>query len=452
MKVIIVGDGRVGSTIAEQLAKEGHDIVVIDKDVDALKESANVNDVMCIEGNGALYAIQQQAGADTADLLIACTSSDELNMFCCYLAKKIGAKHTIARVRNPEYSQQIHLLKDDMGLSMAINPDFAAANEITRVLLFPSAEKVELFARGRVELVERTIKAGSLLIDLSLSELYRKFQIKILVCAVQRGSEVIIPDGNFVLQEGDRIHIAATHKEIEKFFKRLGNLKDKVKTVLIIGGGRIGYYLAHQLINIGMDIKIIEQNYDRCLELCEDLPKATIICGDGTDHDLLKEEGLAHFDAFVAVTGNDEGNMIMSLYASTNNVPTVVTKVNRATYADAIDKLGLSSVVSPKLVTASRIVSYVRAMHNSLSSGVETLYQLVGGRVEALEFSIKEKARYIGIPLKDLSFKKDALIACIVRGRETIIPGGNDSIQVGDSVVVVTAAEHRLYDLEDILQ
>jgi trk system potassium uptake protein TrkA len=225
-----------------------------------------------------------------------------------------------------------------------------------------------------------------------------------------------------------------------------------VKTVLIIGGGRIGYYLAHQLINIGMDIKIIEQNYDRCLELCEDLPKATIICGDGTDHDLLKEEGLAHFDAFVAVTGNDEGNMIMSLYASTNNVPTVVTKVNRATYADAIDKLGLSSVVSPKLVTASRIVSYVRAMHNSLSSGVETLYQLVGGRVEALEFSIKEKARYIGIPLKDLSFKKDALIACIVRGRETIIPGGNDSIQVGDSVVVVTAAEHRLYDLEDILQ
>lgn len=450
MKIVIIGDGKVGYKLAKQLSEENYDIVLIDNNEGKLKEAINRLDIFCITGDGASVEIQKEADVPHADLVIACASTDEFNMVTCLLAKRLGAKHTIARVRNPIYYQQIDILKEDLHLSMAVNPELTVAGEIARVLLFPAASKVETFVKGRMELVEFPIPNPSRLTGMTLAEMYQKFQIKLLVCAVKRGKDVYIPDGSFELKAGDRLHIAATHREMEMFFKSLGDRNSKIKKVMICGGGRVGYYLARQLVSLGMQVKLIEINQKKAEELSELLPKANIINGDAADHDLLVEEGIDNADAFIALTGMDEENIIMALFAKTQNVPKIIAKVNEDTRAQMVEGLGIDSIVSAKSATADAIMSYVRARQNSYrSANVETMYYLVEGKVEALEFIIKKDADYVGVPLKDLPTKPNNLIACIGRRRTIIIPNGDDCLQVGDSVVVVTK-ERKIQDIEDI--
>ena len=452
MNIVIIGDGKVGHKLAKQLSDEKYNVALIDQSERKLRDAVNELDVSCVVGDGANAEVQKEADVPGADLVIACASMDELNMLCCLLAKRLGAKQTIARVRNPVYYQQMHLFKEDLKLSMAVNPELVLAGEISRVLIFPSAAKIETFAKGRVELVEVTIGDQSPMDGISLMELYRKYQIKMLICAVQRGSDVYIPDGSFVTRRGDKINIAASHKEIEKFFKFVGAKRNKVRTVLICGGGRVAYYLSKQLLSLGMQVKIIEQSKERCMELCDLLPKATIIHGNATDHELLEEEGIGNADAFVCLTGIDEENIIMSMYAKTKNVSKIITKVNEDALQHLVDELGIESTVSAKNVTTNVIMSYVRAMKNSMgSANVETVYQLINGRIEALEFLIREATNYTGIPLKDLTIRENHLVACIVRKRQIIIPGGNDTLEVGDSVLVVSMSQ-GLEDLKEILR
>ena len=452
MDIVIIGDGKVGDKLAMQLSGETYNVTLIDKSEKKLRDAVNEMDVSCVVGDGASADIQRQADVPGADLVIACASTDEMNLFCCLLARKLGAKQTIARVRNPIYYGQIDLLKEDLKLSMAVNPERALAGEISRVLIFPSAAKIETFAKGRVELVEVTYPSHSSIEGLSLSELYKKHQIKMLVCAVQRGGEVYIPDGNFVPQAGDKINIAASHQEIERFLKLTNGMRDKAKNVMICGGGRVAYYLGSQLLELGMQVKIVEMDEKRCMELCDLLPGATIIHGNATDHELLEEEDISKADAFVSLTGMDEENIIMSMYAKTRHVPKVVTKVNDEGLQSMVDQLGMESVVSAKNVTANVITSYVRAMRNSMgSANVETVYKLIGGKIEALEFRIREKTKYTGVPLKDLRLKLNHLVACIVRNRRIIIPGGNDTLEVGDNVIVISM-EQGLEVLQDIMR
>lgn len=451
MRIVIIGDGKVGHKLTTQLSEEDYDIVLIDQNEGKLKAALNQLDIFCITGNGADVEVQKQADVPNADLVIACASSDEMNMLSCLLARKIGAKHTIARLRNPIYYRQIDLLKADLHLSMAVNPELVAANEVARTLLFPEANKVETFMKGRVELVEFPVREGSPLVDISLAEIYRKFQIKILVCAVKRGNEVFIPGGDFILRQGDKLHIAVAHENLKTFFKSLGRKNTKVKNVLICGGGHLCFYLTKQLLQAGMQVKIIEKNGARCEELCEQLPKATIIHGDGADQDLLFEEGIQHTDAFVALTGMDEENIIMSLFAKTQNVEKIVAKINNDTRAQMVEGLGIDSTISAKSAAANAILSYVKARMNSYSSAnIETMYRLVNGKVEVQEYIIKKECEYTNILLKDLPTKPNNLIACIGRNRKVIIPNGNDHMEVGDSVIVVTK-EHAIKELRDIL-
>ncbi|MGN0135123.1 Trk system potassium transporter TrkA [Anaerotignum sp.] len=452
MNVVIVGDGKVGGTIASQLSGEGHDIIVIDNNTKVLTNASNTMDIISVEGNGASMAIQERAGVPHSDLLIAATSADEVNMLACLVGKKLGAKHTIARVRNPEYFQQINELKDDLGLSMAVNPELAAAEEISRLLRFPSALKIDTFARGRVELVEIKISPHSVLDGMPLWAIYKEFQVKVLICAVQREGEVYIPSGDFVLQAGDKINLTAPHLEIANFFRTIGIFRTGVKSVMIIGGGRVAYYLAKELLSLHVRVKIIEMDYQRCEDLCELLPEAVIIHGDGTDKELLQEEGLEKTDALVCLTGMDEENIVVSLYAKAKKVSKVIAKINRISFDEILDTLDIDGFISPKTIAASNIVRYVRAMQNSAgSSNVETLHKLVNDQVEALEFKVREKSSVVGVPLKDLKTKEELLVATIIRNGRVIIPGGNDSIEIGDSVIIVTRNKH-LMDLKDILK
>ena len=451
MEIVIIGDGKVGYKLAKQLSVEDYDVVMIDGNEKKLRYAVDRLDIACVAGDGVDAEVQKEAGVPHADLVIACTSADESNMLSCLIAKRLGAKHTIARVRNPIYFNQIGLLKEDLHLSMSVNPELIVANEISRLLLFPDASKIETFVKGRVELIEFPIAKESRLVGMSLAEMYNKYQIKILVCAVEHGDEVLIPDGDYVIREGDKLHIAASHREVEMFFKLLGKHKGKIKKVIICGGGRVAYYLSVQLCAIGMQVKIIEKDAQRCEDLCELLPKATIINGDATDHDLLIEEGLEEADAFVALTGMDEENIITSLFAKSQGVDKIIAKVNEDRRARMVEDFGIDSIVSAKTATADAILSYVRARKNSqASANIEAMYQLVDEQVEALEFIIKSETRYTGIPLKDLSLKSNNLIACIARKRQIIIPGGDDCMQPGDSVIVVTM-EKKIEDLEDIL-
>ena len=452
MNVVIVGDGKVGGTIASQLSGEGHDIIVIDNNTRVLTNASNTMDIISVEGNGASMEVQERAGVPHSDLLIAATSADEVNMLACLVGKKLGAKHTIARVRNPEYFQQINKLKDDLGLSMAVNPELAAAEEISRLLRFPSALKIDTFARGRVELVEIKISPHSVLDGMPLWAIYKEFQVKILICAVQREGEVYIPSGDFVLQAGDKINLTASHLEIARFFRTIGIFRTGVKSVMIIGGGRVAYYLAKELLALHVRVKIIEMDYRRCEDLCEVLPEAVIIHGDGTDKELLQEEGLEKTDALVCLTGMDEENIVVSLYAKAKKVSKVIAKINRINFDEILDALDIDGFISPKTIAASNIVRYVRAMQNSVgSSNVETLHKLINDRIEALEFKVREKSSVVGVPLKNLKTKDELLVATIIRGGRVIIPGGNDSIEVGDSVIIVTRNKH-LMDLKDILK
>ena len=451
MRIIIVGCGKVGSALAEQLSADGHDLTLVDQSERRLSELANTFDVATVTGNGTSYHVLKEAGVKETDLLIAVTTHDEINLLACLIASKASGCHTIARVRNPIYFKQIGLLKEDLHLSMAVNPELIVADEISRLLLFPDASKIETFAKGKVELIEYPIQKESRLIGMSLADMYSKFQIKLLVCAVEHGGDVLIPDGYYEIREGDKLHIAVSHSEMERFFRMFGKHKGKIKKVIICGGGRVAYYLSLQLCRLGMQIKIIERDVNRCEELCELLPKATIINGDATDHDLLIEEGIEEADAFVGLTGMDEENIITALFAKKQGASKIIAKINEDQRASMVEDFGIDSIVSAKTATADAILSYVRARKNSQgSSNVETLYQLVDDKIEALEFIIKSETRYTGIPLKELELKTNNLIACISRKRQIIIPGGDDCIEVGDSVIVVTMDTH-IEDLEDIL-
>lgn len=451
MKIVIIGDGKVGYKLAKQLSMEKYDVILIDNNETKLRSAIDRLDIFCVTGDGASVEVQKSADVPHANLVIACTSTDECNMLSCLIARRLGAKHTIARVRNPIYYQQIDILKEDLHLSMAVNPELTVAVEISRLLLFPDASKMETFVKGRVELIEFPLCRESKLIGMSLAEMYNRFQIKILVCAVEHGDEVLIPSGDYVLRAGDRLHVATSHREIDMFFRLVGQKREKkVKRVIICGGGRVGYYLAARLCGLGMQVKIIEKDAERCEWLCEQLPKATIIHGDASDHDLLMEEEVGEADAFVALTSLDEENIIMSLFAKTQGVSKIITKVNEDQRAKMVENIGIDSIVSVKTATADAIVSYVRARGNSqASANVETMYQLVDGRIEALEFIIKEKTNYTNIPLKDLPVKPNNLIACIGRKRRIIIPNGEDTIQVGDSIVIVTM-EKKIENIQDI--
>ena len=434
MKIVIIGNGKIGSNLAALLVQEGHDITVVDCDETHLRKSQNTLDVMCIEGNGATAETQLEAGADKATLLIAATPYDEVNVLCCLIGKRLGTKKTISRVRMPEYYQQMHLIREDLGLSMVINPELSTADEIMRVLVFPSAAKVEVFGKGKLELVEYRLPDFPWLENITLVELYKK-----------------IPSGDFALQEGDRIHVAASHRNIERFFRASGFMKDKVRTVMIVGGGRVGYYLSKQLLAVGMKVKLIEKDRERCEELSDLLPKAIVICGDGTDQDLLIEEGVLEVDGFVALTGIDEENMIISLFAKDSTNAKVVTKVSRENYIDLSSELGLDCVVSPKSLTMGNVLSYVRSLESTAGSEIESLYHLVGDQVEAIEFRVKERIPdLVGVPLKDVQLKKNILICAIIRKREIIIPDGSAVIELGDSVVIVSK-EHHFSSMKDIL-
>ena len=451
MKMVIIGNGKVGSTLASMLAKEKHDVTVIDINPAALSKTETAEDVMCIEGNGIDAEMQREASGNKAGMVIATTQCDEVNLLCCLIAKKLGAKRTIARVRNPEYYKQVDLIREDLGLSMVINPEGITANEIVRVLITPEAANVEVFEKGKMELVEYKIPPNSLIMDCSLKEIYKRTKIKFLICAVQRDSDIYIPGGNFILRVGDRISIAATHKDIEQFFKMCGSIKDKVKACMIVGGGRICYYLTKGLLGMGMHVKIIEKDFDKCKQLAELFPKASVIHGDGTDQDLLVEEGIREADGFVALTGIDEENIIMSLYAKNNSDAKVVSKINRESYVDLTGQLGLDCIISPKYLTTNSVLEYLRSLDNT-ESNVESIYHIVNNQIEAAEFKIKEKIPGLtGVPLKDMKTKSNMLICSVVRGRQVIIPDGNTVIELNDSVVVISK-EHRFSDIRDIIE
>lgn len=452
MRIIIVGCGKVGKTIAGELSHEKHDVTVIDQNSEIIDEVTNTYDVMGVVGNGASYSVQKDAGIDAADLLIALTESDEINLLCCLFAKKAGLKSTIARVRNPQYRNEVRYIKEELGLSMAVNPEFDAATEIARVLRFPTVNKIDTFAKGRVELLRFTIPEGSVLANHTLIEISKMTKSEVLICAVIRGEEVTIPKGNFVLHENDTICIIAGPLAAKEFFKRIGHDTHQVKDTMIVGGGRIAYYLAEQLIRMGITVKIIERDRERCEELSELLPKAAIINGDSNNQDVLLEEGIAKAESFVSLTGIDEGNVFLSLFAKKSSNAKVVTKINRIDYDDIINNFNLGSIICPKNITADNILSYVRARQNSIGSNVETLYKIIENKVEALEFKITENmSSIIGIPLQKLSIKENILIGCINRNGKVQIANGQTTIEVGDTVIVITSMT-GLSDFKDILK
>ncbi len=453
MLFVIVGLGKVGRALTEQLTAEGHDIVAIDCDAGRTEDIMNVYDVRGVAGNGACYDVQQEAFETGADLLIATTSSDEINMLACLVAKKIGTRHTIARIRDPEYERQLRIMRGELGLSMIINPEKATAREIARVLRFPSAIKLERFCRGRFELIEYRLNPGNPLIGMALSDLYRNIHVKILICAVARGRDIVIPGGSFTLQEGDKIYLTATPRDLGDFFRRLGIFKARANNVMVVGASSMAYYLIKELRDIRMHITVIDSSAERCRLMSERLPGVLVIHGDAADSELLNEEGLADMDAFVALTGLDETNIILSMYAAQGDRCKVVAKVNRPSFAELATANGmLDSVVSTATVTSESILQYVRAMQNSLGSNIKALHRVVGGRVEALEFIVGSKAPYVNIPLKDLPIRQEVLLAGIVRQNgQAIIPSGSDTLQPGDDVVVITTGAH-INDLRDILQ
>ena len=417
MKIIIVGIGKIGRIVTEYLVNEGHDIVVVDTDPTVVREAVDAYDVRGVVGNGANYDIQVQAEAEHTNVLIAATESDELNLLCCLVARKNGVKRTIARVRNPEYGKQIDFMYNDLGLDMIINPEQEAAAEIAKILQFPTALNIDTFAQGRAEIVEIKVPEDSPLVGKSLSELGRDFAVSFLVCAVVRAGAVHIPSGGFVLQAGDHIHITAAANEIGKFLRKLRMLKQRVRKIMIIGGSRISYYLAKQLAESHLDIKIIEVDHERARELDEQLPEVAVINGDGTNQDLLREEGIDDVDAFLSLTGNDEENIILSLYAKTLNVSKVITKINHIAYYHILEKLDLGTIISPKAITANQILRFVRSLSDSITSEVKTLYKLVNNQIEAAEFFIPAETDYTGISFRDLPLKKDILIGCIVHDK-----------------------------------
>lgn len=451
MNIIVVGCGKIGTTILSSLVAEGHNVVALDSNPNTINEITNLYDAIGICGNGNDCDTLSEAGVEKAELFVAVTGSDEFNMLSCFLARRMGAKHTIARIRNPEYNDQnLGFIKKQLGLSMAINPDLLAAQELFNILKLPSAAKIETFSRRDFEMIELKLRQESVLDGVSLIELRKKYDVKLLVCVVQRDNEVFIPDGSFVLKSGDKIGITATTSEILRFLKMLGVMQKQARNIMILGGSRTAYYLSKMLMGIGNTVKIVEKDHKRCLELSETLPNAVIINGDGAGQELLNEEGLSSMDAFISLTGMDEENILISFYAAAQNVPKVISKVNRDEFMYLAEKIGLDCTISPKNIISDILVRYARALENSLGSNVETLYQIMDAKAEALEFNIVADSAVTEIPLKDMKLKPNTLIAGIMRGRRIIIPSGDDLILPEDKVVIITSG-YKLNDISDIL-
>ncbi len=449
MHIIIVGLGKLGLTLTKQLVNEGHSVTVVDTNNEKVTAAVDSYDVMGVWGNGATCDTLEEAGAAKAKLIIAATASDEMNILTCLIANKMGVESTIARVRNPDYSSQTQFLRNELGINMVVNPEFETANEISRIIRFPSAANLDSFSRGKVEIARIRIHSDNPLCELPLYEIRKKIKAKVLVCAVQRGEEVYIPSGNFILKCDDIISITGTRTQLSNFMKQTGVYKHKIKNVMIIGGGRIGYYLAKLLTDTGRNIKIIENDTNRCYSLNDMLDDCTIIHGDGTDQEILDEQHIEKQDALVALTGIDEENIIVSMYAESKGVNKVITKVNRHSYS-ILNDIGLETVVSPQIVAGNLVTRYVRALDNSAgNSQIKTLHKLCEGKVEAAEFIVPENAGYENIPFKDLKILPNILIGCINRNGKIIFPDGEEVMKANDSIIVVTAGR-IIEDLHDI--
>lgn len=453
MRILVVGDGKVGHVLAEHLTREGHNVVIVDIDEEALQRSEDTLDVMCIRGNGANAKTLIDAGAQKADIIIAATASDETNMLCCLVAKRLGTQYAIARIRDPEYNESLNLLRHELDIDMAINPERATAQEISRLLRFPFANNIESFARGRVEMVEFRAQEHDAVVGRPLCEIAAKVHgiPQVLYAAVERDGSVIIPGGDFVIEPGDRVHVAADVVTITEYFRFLGKNSLRVKDVMILGGGRIGYYLAKMIAPMGVHVSLIEINEKKANRLSEALPDVNVIYGDGTDQELLEQEGLPQMDAFIALCDRDEENLMTGLFAARQGVPKVVVKNNRVAYADIISSMGLDSIVSPKSITCAHILRYVRARVNGGGTKIEKLYRLMDGKAEALEFVARPNDSYIGVPLRELHKRPNTLVAVIVRAGRVIVPFGNDHIEAGDNVVII-ACESGIGDLNEVIR
>jgi len=451
LRIIIVGCGKVGIALIEQLSREGHDITIIDTDAEIVQAISSLYDVMGLVGNGASYSLQMEAGIENTDLIIAVTDSDELNLLCCTVAKRVGDCAAIARVRDPDYSKEVGYLREKLGLALIINPELEASKEAARILFLPTALEVNSFAHGQAEMIKFKVPEGNMLAGMTISLLGTDITENILICAVERRGEVYIPSGDFRVEAGDVVSFAASRMMAKSFLKHIGFKTNQVKNTMIIGGGNAAYYLANQLLHMGISVKIIEKNRERCDQLSVLLPKAIIINGDGTDEELLKEEGIQYAESFVPLTGIDEENIMLTLHAKQVSGAKLITKINRLNFRDVISSLDLGSVIYPRYITSEAIIAYVRAKKDSMDSNIETLYHMFDHRVEAIEFKIYEKSDVTGIPLKDLSLRKGLLIAFINRNGDIIIPSGHDSIEVGDTVMIVTT-HTGFNDIQDILQ
>ena len=437
MKIIIAGAGKIGRSVATILSEEGHDITVIDRDDGLIEQISNDLDVICIEGSATNAETLREAGADSADLLMAATQQDEVNMVCGISARKLGTKHVIARVRDPEYLSQSEFLREALGLSVIVNPEYECAKEISRMLRFPGAARVDAFSKGSAEIVEYRVPEESRLAGLQLKRLGQEFGAKVLVSVVEREGEASIPNGEFTLAAGDRLSITGSANELRQFFIRCGAYRRPVKRVMVMGGSRIAVYLARMLLESGMAVTVVDRERERCETLCDLIPKAHIVCGDATRSDVLLEEGLEGMDAFVALTGEDGDNIITSMYARSVGVGKIVAKVNREHFSDILENSGLDSIVAPKDLVAQQIARYVRAMNNSIGSSMETLYRLADGEVEAMEFRMETGSALIGVPLRNLKLRPNILIGVVIRGTHSIHPDGATVIQPGDHAVIV---------------
>ncbi len=451
MKIIIIGCGKVGVALAGQLAQEAHDVVMVDESAEKIQDIAEEIDALKLVGNGASIAVQTEAGVETADIMIAVTDSDELNLLCCLIAKKASSCHTIARVRNPIYHEEIEFIREKLGISMIINPELAAANEIYRILRFPSAIKIDPFAKGLVELLKFKVRPEFHLDGLSVMDIDSRYHCDVLISGIEREEEVLIPSGKTILKNGDLVSIMATPKNSMNFFRKIGVQTNRVNSAMIVGGGKIAVYLAKLLAPMRIRVKIIERDKNRCEQLSELLPDALIIHGDGSSRDLLLAEGLNRVEGFVTLTSMDEENVFLALFAKENSSAKLVTKINRITFDEIINQMDLGSLIHPKYITADYILQHVRAMQNSIGSNVETLYHILDGKAEALEFLIREDSEVTNVNLMDISLKDNLLIGCINRRGKIRIPRGQDQIRKGDTVIVVTS--HKgLHDIRDILK
>ena len=451
MNIVIVGGGTVGAEICERLAPEKHNITLIDTDEITLSELSNKYDLFGIVGNGAELSVLKKADLDKADLLVAVTSNDEINILCCATGKKLGVDNTIARVRNPEYSEMIEFMREEFDLSLTINPELALAKEIYRTLKFPSANRIDTFCKGRVEIAELVVPANSPICNKSLFEIRSSLNMRFIVCAVLRKNEAHIPTGNFVIEAGDTVCVTLPDEDISKFFKAIGVYKHPVRNILVVGAGRTTYYLEALLKSGKISSTIVDKNKAACVELAEEY-SSTVVCDNPTKQEVLLEEGLACADAFLALSEDDEDNAIVSMYAKKQSAAKIVTMIKSSSYVELFKGLGLDGIVSPKSSTASLILKYVRSLANVKGSEIENLYKLMNGKVEALEFLIKEEIKGLtDIPLKSLKLENGILLACIVRNGNVIIPTGNDAIMVGDTAILVTTSS-QIKEIREILK